>query len=104
MGNLFTCLTHAVNTPFKNRYASPETLGMDRLALATAAFYHNKEGNTLVIDAGTCITYDLVTAQEGYLGGAISPGVSMRYKALNAQTSKLPLLDIEASSRPDWRY
>jgi len=78
--------------PFKNSYATPQTLGPDRMALATAAFYHNPKGNTLVIDAGTCITYDLVNDRGEYLGGAISPGLFMRYNALHEYTGKLPLL------------
>lgn len=81
--------------PFKNSYATPQTLGPDRLALATAAFYHNPKGNTLVIDAGTCITYDLVNDRGEYLGGAISPGLYMRYNALHEYTDKLPLLTPE---------
>jgi type III pantothenate kinase len=88
-------LSHKTKTPFKNSYATPETLGVDRIALATAAFYENPQGNTLVIDAGTCITYDIVNDYGEYLGGAISPGLKMRFKALNAQTSKLPLLEAE---------
>ncbi len=79
--------------PFKNSYASPATLGVDRIALATAAFYHNPQGNTLVVDAGSCITYDLVNDAGEYLGGAISPGLRMRYRAMHEQTSRLPLLE-----------
>ncbi|MGB5315757.1 MAG: type III pantothenate kinase [Robiginitalea sp.] len=82
--------------PFKNSYATPATLGPDRIALATAAFYHNPNGNTLVIDAGTCITYDMVNDYGEYLGGAISPGLYMRYNALHKYTDKLPLLTPEA--------
>lgn len=81
--------------PFKNSYATPQTLGPDRMALATAAFYHNPKGNTLVIDAGTCITYDLVNDHGEYLGGAISPGLFMRYNALHEFTRRLPLLTPE---------
>jgi type III pantothenate kinase len=81
--------------PFKNSYATPQTLGPDRMALATAAFYHNPKGNTLVIDAGTCITYDMVNDYGEYLGGAISPGLYMRYNALHEYTDKLPLLTPE---------
>jgi len=88
-------LTPFSKTPFKNSYATPQTLGVDRIALATAAFYYNPKGNTLVIDAGTCITYDMVNDYGEYLGGAISPGLHMRYKALHQQTSKLPLLEPE---------
>lgn len=85
-------LSHTSKTPFKNSYATPQTLGVDRIALATAAFYHNPKGNTLVIDAGTCVTYDAINDYGEYLGGAISPGIGMRYKAMHEQTSKLPLL------------
>ena len=63
--------------------------------MATAAFYYNSTANTLVIDAGTCITYDMVNGYGEYLGGAISPGLHMRYEALHNQTSKLPLLTSE---------
>lgn len=96
--SLFCKVHHLSNkskTPFKNSYATPETLGVDRIALATAAFYHNPKGNTLVIDAGTCITYDMINDYGEYLGGAISPGLNMRFKALHQQTSKLPLLRAE---------
>lgn len=86
-------VTHRSKVPFKNSYATPQTLGIDRIALATAAFYHNRRGNTLVIDAGTCITYDFVNDFSEYLGGAISPGINMRYEALHTQTAKLPLLE-----------
>jgi type III pantothenate kinase len=88
-------LGHASKTPFKNSYATPETLGVDRIALATAAFYHNPNGNTLVIDAGTCVTYDMMNDYGEYLGGAISPGIGMRYRAMHQQTAKLPLLEME---------
>jgi len=81
--------------PFKNSYATPQTLGPDRLALATAAFYENPKGNTLVIDAGTCITYDMVNDYGEYLGGAISPGLYMRYNALHEFTERLPKLTPE---------
>ena len=85
-------LSHQSKVPFKNSYATANTLGVDRIALATAAFYWNPNGNTLVIDAGTCITYDIINDYGEYLGGAISPGLEMRYKALHNQTSQLPLL------------
>ncbi|RIV70585.1 type III pantothenate kinase [Flagellimonas aequoris] len=89
-------LSSASKVPYKNSYATPQTLGVDRLALATAAFYQNPKGNTLVIDAGTCITYDLVNNIGEYVGGAISPGVRMRYKAMHNQTAGLPMLEPEA--------
>ncbi len=86
-------LTAVASVPFKNSYASPKTLGVDRIALATAAFYNYPHTNTLVIDAGTCITYDLINDRGEYCGGAISPGLLMRYRALHQHTAKLPLLD-----------
>lgn len=79
--------------PFKNGYETPSTLGVDRIALAAAAVYQFPKKNVLIIDAGTCITYDFVSAKNQYLGGAISPGLQMRYKSVHAYTSKLPLLE-----------
>ena len=81
--------------PFTNAYKTPKSLGVDRIALATAAFYKNANKNSLVIDAGTCITFDLIDEKGTYWGGAISPGIQMRYEALHNQTSKLPLLQKE---------
>ena len=85
-------LTNNSKTPFKNSYATPQSLGVDRIALVTAAFYNNPHKNTLIIDAGTCITYDIINDYNEYLGGAISPGLLMRYKAMHNQTDGLPLL------------
>ena len=85
-------LSHDSKMPFKNSYATPLTLGMDRIALATAAFYQYPRSNVLVIDMGTCITYDMINDAGEYIGGSISPGIHMRYKAMHFQTQKLPLL------------
>ena len=84
---------HRLKTPFTNSYASPETLGADRIALAAAAFTLYPEKNVLVIDAGTCITYEMITETAEYLGGAISPGMQMRFDSLNHFTSRLPQLN-----------
>lgn len=81
--------------PFNNKYNTPKTLGADRIALAAAAVSHYPNKNVLVIDAGTCITYDFVNDKGDYCGGAISPGISMRYKSLNHYTGGLPLLSQE---------
>jgi type III pantothenate kinase len=78
--------------PFNNKYKTPNTLGVDRLALAAAATYLFPGENALVIDAGTCITYDFVDKDRNYLGGAIAPGLKIRYTSLNEFTAKLPLL------------
>jgi type III pantothenate kinase len=86
-------LTHKTNVPFQNKYATPETLGVDRIALIVAAVTQYPKTNVLVIDAGTCITYDFKTSDEIYLGGGISPGIQLRYKTLNLLTANLPLLE-----------
>lgn len=78
--------------PFVNKYATPNTLGIDRMALMAAATSLYPKQNVLVIDAGTCITFDVITAQSEYLGGAIAPGIAMRFRAMHEFTSKLPLI------------
>ncbi len=78
--------------PILNAYKTPETLGKDRLASAIGAFALFPNQNSLVIDAGTCVTYDFVSADGTYHGGAISPGMQMRFRALHDFTAKLPLL------------
>jgi type III pantothenate kinase len=82
--------SHQSKINFKNNYESPETLGLDRIALIAAATEIYPESHVLVIDAGTCITYDFKTKENVYEGGAISPGVKMRFKAMHRYTKKLP--------------
>lgn len=91
-------LNNQLKFPFENCYHTPNTLGEDRLALAAAASFYYSNKNVLIIDAGTCITYDLINDSNQYLGGGISPGIEMRYKSLNYYTSKLPLLDSKNDS------
>jgi type III pantothenate kinase len=79
--------------PFKNNYSTKETLGRDRIAAVAGACKNYPGKNVLVIDAGTAITFDLKDQYEEYLGGNISPGLEMRFKALHRFTSKLPLLN-----------
>jgi len=86
-------LDQETKVPFKNKYSTPNTLGVDRIALVSAAAQQFSDKNVLIIDAGTCITYDFLNEQNEYLGGAISPGITMRYKALHHYTDKLPLLE-----------
>jgi len=86
-------LDFSFQLPFKNAYDTPQTLGVDRLALMAAAVLQYSKRNVLVIDAGSCVTYDFMDSNQNYLGGAISPGVEMRYKALETFTSNLPLLE-----------
>lgn len=78
--------------PVKNRYATPSTLGVDRLAGVCGAQEMFPNNHCLVIDAGTCITYDIIDRDRNYLGGGISPGLSMRFKAVHTFTTKLPLV------------
>jgi len=85
-------LDRNMRLPYTMDYATPQTLGLDRIALAAAAASLYAGKNCLVIDAGTCITYDLVTEKSVYLGGAISPGLQMRFKAVHHFTAKLPLV------------
>ena len=79
--------------PVKVCYATPRTLGADRLAAAVGAYVLGGGRDVLVIDIGTCITYDFVTAAGEYLGGNISPGPRLRFQALRAYTDRLPLID-----------
>jgi len=88
-------LNFTTKTPFKNKYSTPKTLGVDRIALVAAAFLKFPKQNVLIIDAGTCITYDYLNNEGCYYGGAISPGINMRYKSLNKFTNRLPLLEPE---------
>lgn len=81
--------------PFKNNYASPQTLGIDRMVLAAGAVLQFPNKNRLIIDAGTCVTYDYVDENNIYYGGAISPGLRLRYEAMHQYTAKLPLLKLE---------
>ncbi|MDT0558496.1 type III pantothenate kinase [Ichthyenterobacterium sp. W332] len=86
-------LDSELKLPFINKYKTPKTVGADRLALVSASVKHYNKSNVLIIDAGTCITYDFITSNNHYLGGAISPGIRLRYKALNNLTANLPLLE-----------
>lgn len=87
---LFTSQTPV---PLKNNYLSAVTLGSDRLAAAVGGNSIMPATDILVIDAGTCIKYNFVNSQNEYLGGGISPGLKMRFKALHTFTARLPLLE-----------
>lgn len=88
-------LNNNLKLPFTLAYKTKDTLGLDRIALAASAIVNYPNQNVLVIDAGTCITYDFITDKGIYLGGAISPGIQMRYNALHNQTAKLPQLQLK---------
>ncbi len=78
--------------PVKNLYKTPATLGMDRLAAVVGGATIFPAHPVLCIDAGTCITYDIIDEKAQYWGGSISPGIEMRFKALHTFTAKLPLI------------
>jgi type III pantothenate kinase len=90
--NTYIRFTAGTPNPIHNQYQSPETLGLDRLATMVAVSALFPKQNTLVIDAGTCITYDMLDAQANYFGGSISPGIRMRFRALHEFTGRLPLI------------
>jgi len=81
-----------LNTGVNNYYKTISTLGQDRWAKIIAVHQAYPKQNCLIIDAGTCITYDLLNNEGNYYGGSISPGLNMRFKALNHYTGKLPLV------------
>ena len=85
----------SVNIPFTNSYSTISTLGKDRIALVSAASKEFSKENVLIIDLGSCITYDFKNSKNYYLGGSISPGIHMRYKSLNDYTANLPLLNFK---------
>lgn len=90
----FILFDHNTSVPLENKYATPQTLGQDRLAAAVGANALSPNKNLLIIDAGSAITYDFVNADNQFVGGNIAPGIKMRFTALKTQTKKLPLVEI----------
>tara|TARA_B100000963_G_scaffold332348_1_gene323800 strand:+ start:72 stop:791 length:720 start_codon:yes stop_codon:yes gene_type:complete len=84
----------ALDFPFETNY-NKENLGVDRIGLIIAAINKFPKENCLVIDAGSCLTFDLISSKSVHKGGLISPGLSMRFKSLNQYTSKLPYINFE---------
>ncbi len=97
----FIYFDNDVRLPITIKYKTPHTLGKDRIAAVVGAYYLQPNRNILIIDAGTCITYELLEASGSYLGGNISPGMTTRFKALNDYTKKLPLVN-EREEVPCW--
>lgn len=89
-----------IQLPFKNSYESPNSLGSDRIVLVSAACKYYPNTNVLIIDLGSCITYDFLDSNCIYHGGAISPGFEMRYKSLHHYTGNLPLLEGKKFKNP----
>jgi type III pantothenate kinase len=92
-------LDHNTSLPFDIQYDTPETLGRDRIAGLATAWKQFPAKNVLVIDMGTCITYDLLQSNGLYQGGLISPGIHMRFKAMHQFTGKLPLLEPDREAK-----
>ena len=89
----FIKLSSATPLPIRILYRSANTLGCDRIATAVEAWHANAGAPSLIVDVGTATTLDVVDAEGNFLGGNISPGITMRMKSLNMLTSRLPLVD-----------
>jgi len=87
------CFDHQLPIPIQNLYATPHTLGIDRLAAALGGYSLYPNSELLIIDAGSAITIDRLTANADFIGGNISPGIRMRFKSLNTFTKRLPLIE-----------
>lgn len=87
---------HQTAFPVRILYRTPQTLGLDRIALAVGAWTEFPGRNILVIGTGTCITYDFINSRGEYLGGGISPGIHMRLRSLHQFTANLPLVEFSA--------
>ena len=91
----FLKLNNNTRVPIMNAYSSPDTLGADRLGLAVGAHMLNPDKNNLVISIGTCVTYNFIQKNKTFRGGAISPGLHMRLKAMHEFTDRLPEVKLE---------
>jgi type III pantothenate kinase len=85
----------SIASGINNHYKTPKTLGPDRLAAVIGANHLYPHTSNIIIGGGTTITYDYVDAGANYFGGSISPGLKMRYKALNYYTGALPLIEAD---------
>lgn len=101
--SVFLKLDASVKLPFTTPVGKPETIGADRLALVAAAAFFYRDQNTLVIALGSCITYNFINKYNSFIGGSISPGMEMRFKALNYYTAKLPVIKIDKTDT-GWNF
>lgn len=85
--------SHETPIPVQNAYHSPQTLGKDRMAAVIGAWSFYPGRNCLIVDTGTCTTYNLLSSAGIFLGGNITPGVEMRLKAMHHFTARLPLVE-----------
>jgi type III pantothenate kinase len=91
----FHMLGHASKLPITTPVGKPETIGADRLAICSAAVDLFKGQHNLAIGLGTCITYNFINKYHQFLGGSISPGMNMRFRAMHEQTALLPLIEAQ---------
>jgi type III pantothenate kinase len=94
----FHKLSHFTKANFTTPVGKPESIGADRLALAAAAVHFFPGKNNLVVALGSCITYNFINQYHQFIGGSISPGMEMRFKAMQTFTAKLPLV------QKDWNF
>lgn len=94
----FHKLSHLTKVNFTAPVGKPESIGADRLALVAAAVHCFPRKNNLVVALGSCITYNFINQHHEFLGGSISPGMEMRFKAMNENTALLPLV------KKDWNF
>ena len=94
----FHKLSHLTKANFTTPVGKPETIGADRLALSAAAVHFFPNKNNLVVSLGSCITYNFINQYHQFIGGSISPGMEMRFKAMQVFTAKLPLAE------KDWNF
>lgn len=94
----FHKISHLTSINFTTPVGKPDTIGADRLALMSAAVHFFPGKNNLVIGLGSCITYNFINQFHQFLGGAITPGMDMRFKSMHDYTAKLPLVNV------DWNY
>ena len=93
---------YTTQIPIDLNYKTPKTLGTDRIANAVGAHTQYPDKNVLVIDFGTCIKYDIITRDGVFEGGAISPGIKMRFKSMSKMTGKLPRIKEWKESEEIW--
>jgi type III pantothenate kinase len=94
----FHKLSHLTKINFTTPVGKPETIGADRLALAAAAVHFHSNKNNLVIALGSCVTYNFINQNNQFIGGAISPGMDMRFRSMHEYTALLPLV------KPEWHF
>jgi type III pantothenate kinase len=94
----FHKISHLTKANFTTAVGRPETIGADRLALSAAAVHFYPQKNNLIIGMGSCITYNFINQYHQFLGGSISPGMEMRFKAMQVFTAKLPQV------QADWNF